>query len=169
MKIIRKIWSAFQSIEVLAAIAVTLVIMLPIAMGMSPYVVKSGSMEPTIQTGALAFVRKGAYESAKVKKGDIVTFAASKTTTVTHRIFKDNGDGTYQTKGDNNDVKDSGALDRRNIIGKYAFSVPYLGYAAAEARTKRGICVIAFVIIANVFVSILLSDSEAFKKEPEEE
>ena len=169
MRIIRKFWSAFQSVEVLIAIAVTLVVTLPIAMGMSPYVVKSGSMEPTIQTGSLAFIKKGAYESAKVKKGDIVTFAASKTKTVTHRIYKDNGDGTYATKGDNNDVKDSGALDRRNIIGKYVFSVPYLGYAAAGIRTKKGICAVAFVIVVNAFVSILLSDSKASDKELEED
>ena len=72
--------------------------------GYNEYVVLSGSMEPSIMTGALAFVNT---KDLNVQEGDVIAFTIDRedadlsydtdATTVTHRVIKINTDGTYAT------------------------------------------------------------------------
>ena len=71
-------------------------------------IVKSGSMEPAIKTGALVAVRPAAgYEA-----GDIITFRTSdnkKIDSTTHRVVEkqaEDGEISYITKGDANKAPD---------------------------------------------------------------
>ena len=58
--------------------------------GIDPYIVLSGSMEPDIKTGSLIYVdRLTPEEAGKLQVGDTVTFVVDKSgTRVTHRIYE---------------------------------------------------------------------------------
>lgn len=91
----------------------------------SKEIVISGSMEPEIKTGSIAFISKNIdYEN--IKEGDIISYDLGKTK-VLHRVINKTKEGLI-TKGDNNDVVDFGIVTESQINGKYLFSIPLLGY-----------------------------------------
>lgn len=120
--------------------------------GWRMFIVKSGSMEPTIKTGSLIFVRK----ESDYKKDDIVTFgSASKADTlVTHRIIEvqeREGNKQIKTKGDFNQVEDKDLSPFSSIIGKFSFGIPYLGYVIDFAKKPLG-AVILVVIPGTIII-----------------
>ncbi len=107
-------------------------ILVPRAMGWQGMVVLSGSMEPALKTGGLAFVQPLSREQIdRLKPGDIITFRNSAIAgLVSHRIVQVNqGDGgpSFVTKGDANPQPDDGQVAAASVVGKVRFSVPYLG------------------------------------------
>ena len=72
--------------------------------GIDAYVVRSGSMEPAIQTGSLCFVNTHTpYDD--IKAGDVIAFRIATGDLVTHRAITVTDQG-IETKGDNNDTSD---------------------------------------------------------------
>lgn len=167
MKAIRKIWGMFQGAEVLLALFIVLAVTVPLLYGISPYVVQSGSMEPVIQTGSLAFIEK--VNEKSLKKGDIICFQSSPSTVTTHRIYSIAKDGTITTKGDANRITDPKPVNPKNIIGKYRFSVPLLGYGSAWIKTKQGLIVCGMILVFNAMISLILSEDSSEKKAADEQ
>ena len=136
-------------------IALLLVItIVPVPGNLKAKIVKSGSMEPTIKTGALVFIKP----SASYKVGDIVTFGADTKTQIptTHRIVEVIGSGSLQrfsTKGDANDSADPQTIRLSDIHGKVFFSLPYLGYVLDFARQPLG-----FALLIGVPTVIIIID-----------
>ena len=108
------------------------------------YVVLTGSMLPEIQVKDVVVTKKVDAEALKV--GDIITFASSDSrffgTIITHRIIKKNQDNdgniTFQTQGDNNNVADSALVQPNNIYGKVILKIPKLGYLQDFLATQGG-------------------------------
>ena len=78
-------------------IVIAAIFILPKAAGFTPYIVESGSMEPTIHTGAIAFINT---KDRDVAVGDVVTYrigTEEKNKLVTHRIIREDG-GVFITK-----------------------------------------------------------------------
>lgn len=101
------------------------------------FIIQSGSMEPTIKTGSVAVDKK----VDDYKERDIITFRRTKQI-ITHRITKiveQNGEKLYQTKGDANNGEDMILVRKNDVLGKVIFSIPFLGYIMAFAKTKLGI------------------------------
>ncbi len=117
MKIIKGIINALLTLViVVGVIFVGLYII-----GITPYVVLSGSMEPTIKTGSVCFINKHVkYENIKEK--DIIAFKMSDGTLVTHRVASINSE-SFVTKGDANDIKD-GESTKDKYVGKNIFWIP---------------------------------------------
>lgn len=92
--------------------------------GLMIFRVVTGSMEPTIPTGALLIARQTAIETVQV--GDIVCFRSTEAVisgmTVTHRVVavdnKSTGEAILKTKGDANTVADTADVDADHFIGK---------------------------------------------------
>ena len=83
MKIVKAIVNVLTTI----IIGVGGLILVLYLFGIVPYVVLSGSMEPTIDTGSLFFINKNSkYEDVKEK--DIIAFKLSDGTLVTHRAIE---------------------------------------------------------------------------------
>lgn len=99
--------------------------------GLTPYYVMSGSMEPAIPVGSLVYVRKVLPESVRV--GDAITFTVNEgLQIVTHRVAAvDAENKVFITKGDANNTRDGKPVDYSNVLGTSAFIIPYLGYLAA--------------------------------------
>lgn len=96
-----------------------------------PLIVFSGSMEPTIGVGDLIFIK--GCDSEDIKTNDIITYRRDKKTIVTHRvvkIFKNNSEIMFETKGDVNNVIDEKPISENLVLGKKIFKIPYLGYVS---------------------------------------
>ena len=134
------------------------------AFGIVPYVVLSGSMEPTIDTGSLCFINKNAkYEDVKEK--DIIAFKLSDGTLVTHRAIEITETGIV-TKGDNNDGADSNQVKKDNFVGKNLFWIPKVGYAVKAFQSTKGKIIIITSIVLLFAAGFLFGENK--KKEVKE-
>ena len=144
-------WAACAA-AVLAALTVLVVGVGPRVLPYRTYAITGGSMEPAIHLGAEAFVRP--VKAASLHVGDIVTFHKPDDVgeLVTHRIVAIRG-GTLITKGDANDDPDAWRIRAVGTGWRYAFSVPYLGYAVqllATAAARLAVLALAALLFAGV-------------------
>lgn len=129
---------------------------LPISGNYSIFVVRSGSMEPTIKEGSVVVVKP--EEDYRI--GDIITFHAGfrgpngERVPVTHRIHDiriERGNPVFITKGDANEEVDQREILRRDVIGKTIFWVPYVGYAVEAARRPFGFLALVLIPAGIIF------------------
>jgi len=89
--------------------------------------VVTSSMEPKIKEGSLVFIKK----DNNFKVGDIASYQTSRNNKIiTHRITKISKlqDKYYfYFQGDANEIPDPNPISDSEIIGKYFFSIPFLG------------------------------------------
>jgi signal peptidase I len=102
-------------------------------------IVKSGSMEPTINTGGVVLI----HERASYGVGDVVTFESrGADIPTTHRIIgtevAPDGGTYFVTKGDANEERDVELLAEGDIIGTILLDVPYIGFILDFARQPVG-------------------------------
>ena len=134
--------------------------------GIVPYVVLSGSMEPTIGTGSVCFINKNA-NIENIKEKDIIAFKLRDGTLVTHRAIKVDNSGII-TKGDNNKVADSNVVNKENFVGKNLFWIPKVGYVVKAFQTTKG-KIIAVAIIVLLLVSGFLFGEDKNKEKTNKE
>ena len=132
--------------------------------GITPYVVLSGSMEPTIKTGSLSFINKN-VKFKDIKEKDIIGFKVGNDTLVTHRVVSKSLNG-LTTKGDNNKDLDGGFVTSNNYVGKNIFWIPKIGYAVTAIQTTTGKVVGITSIVLLFLAGILLGEDN--KKEKKE-
>ncbi len=138
MKIISTIFYSLFVILLLAVAGLFLLPVLPLSTNVEIKIVESGSMEPSIMTGALVVVTPASSYAVN----DVVTFR-SRTADIptTHRIVDsriENGQRIYMTKGDANEDIDGDEVSEKAIIGKVLFDVPYAGFVLDFARQPMG-------------------------------
>lgn len=100
----------------------------PRIVGLTPYIVMSGSMEPVISTGSVAYVDKSDTEH---ETGDIIAYEVGNGQAVVHRIIG-YGDTGYVVKGDANDTQDMQEVRPNQLLGSYVGDIPYVGYFMVE-------------------------------------
>ncbi|UPK76941.1 signal peptidase I [Nocardioidaceae bacterium SCSIO 66511] len=132
---------------------VCIVLALMPAFGIRPLVVTSGSMEPDIATGALAFTH--GVGAGDLRVGDVVSVRDESGVRVTHRIESMRGnDGLAQLtlRGDANAVADARAYEVSRA-DRVLFSVDGLGYALGWLRTPLGIVVASAIAISLLWLA----------------
>lgn len=113
------------------------------------FVVKSGSMEPTIMTGDIIVISS----QENYHTNDVVTFKDTGGRIVTHRIIDEqekNTDVLFQTKGDANRSIDNDTITKDNILGKVSLVVPKIGFLVGFTQTLPGL--ITMIIIPVVLL-----------------
>ena len=89
MKNLKKAFNIFSTSVLVVFILFAVLLVGVRIVGIDPYIVLSGSMEPEIGTGALVYVNRLTPEEAgKLEAGDTVTYMVSKNTVVTHKIYE---------------------------------------------------------------------------------
>lgn len=170
-KTIRKIWSWISSILVGIVVLLAIALVGVRLVGLHPYVVLSGSMEPAYHVGSLVYVKSVDYKDLKV--GDPITYMISQDTVVTHRIIEvlideeDPDTIRYFTKGDANEVADGSSVHYKNIIGKPVFSIPWLGYVSNYIQNPPGMYIAiaaGAILIMLVFLPDLFAEDDKKKK-----
>lgn len=97
-----------------------------------PVAVLSGSMTPYFNRGDAVVINKlSDSEKDNLKKGDVIQFVSGGRYVI-HRIIEvsedDNLNRIFITKGDFNNVKDSGYVEYDQVVGKLEFIIPFIGY-----------------------------------------
>ena len=154
MKALFKIgyWIFVTAVVLLGLLLVTSLI--PVPGNLEVKIVQSGSMEPSIKTGALVILKP----SSEYHIGDVIMFGEDTKTKVptTHRIVADevrSGVFYYTTKGDANEDPDPQQVAQTEVIGKVLFSIPYLGYVLDFAKKPLG-----FALLIGVPAAIVVFD-----------
>ncbi|ACV11488.1 peptidase S26B, signal peptidase [Halorhabdus utahensis DSM 12940] len=110
------------------------------------YVVQSDSMSPTIDAGSVVYVADVTPD--RLSENEIITYRRGSENPVTHRIVEvveRDGQELYRTKGDANEGPDPTLVSADQVIGRVAFSIPYMGYVVAFAGTDLGIALLIIV------------------------
>ena len=137
-----------QAISTLIGIALIILFLIPAICGIKPFVVLSGSMEPQIKTGAVAYVNTYIRVDA-INVGDIIAFSVGDEQ-VTHRVIQINEDNTFTTKGDANNTEDLAPVSFESYKGKTIFSIPYLGKVMSLFQTSTGRFIVFLIIGLNI-------------------
>lgn len=165
MKIIANILKKIIDILLTLVIIVGIVFVFLYAIRIEPYVVLSGSMEPTLHVGSLSFINKNVkYE--ELKKDDIIAYKADSNILVAHRIYSIEDDGIV-TKGDANESDDGISVNELNYIGKNIFNIPYVGYGVRFIQTPRGKIISATLVVCLIISAFIFDDEEEKKKKKE--
>lgn len=148
----------------IAAFVVSLIV------GVRPLNVISGSMEPTIPTGAMVFSKK--IPASEIKVGDIITTNRTDGDSglITHRvvsIVQDEGARyTMEMRGDANQSDDPQPYVITEAY-RYLFHIPVLGFISTLIKTRFGIGIlIALAALFGIFV-MFPGDSEPKEDDPE--
>ncbi len=142
-------------------IGLGLVFLVLCAIGITPYVVLSGSMEPKIPTGSLCFINEN-VKYRNVGVGDVIAFRTYDGTLVTHRIVNKTSEGVT-TKGDANVDNDAIITNASNFVGKNIFRIPKVGYLVKTVQTPKGKIILGTAVLMLFAAGLLLGDSN--KKE----
>lgn len=165
---LKKLWNALTTLIVIAIVILAILLAGVRLVGLTPYVVLSGSMEPNYHTGSLIYDKK--VDPFTLKEGDVITFMVSEDTLATHRIVgvvpDEDEPGTirFRTKGDANDSEDGTLVHYKNVVGTPAFTIPYLGYFSNWITHAPGKYI---AITAAVVFLILLFLPDMLKKADE--
>ena len=149
----RKIWNVVYSVIVAVVVLLAVAFVGVRVVGLQPFTVLSGSMEPTYHTGSLIYVKS--VEPQDVHVGDPITFVLNEDLVVaTHRVIEiDAENERFYTKGDANESADGSPVHFNNLIGVPVFTIPLLGYVANFVINPPGM----YIALAGVAVLLLLT------------
>jgi signal peptidase len=115
---------------------------LPRILNLQAVVVLTGSMEPALPVGSIAFIEKTG--AADVTAGDILTFYrpdVEHRVLVTHRVVEvSSGPGglLFKTRGDANSEPDDWLVPQSLVVGPVSTVIPYMGHVTDVARGRNG-------------------------------
>lgn len=181
-KIINVILNCIFAVLVVLAILVVVVMLstkkngVANVFGYMPFSIQTGSMEPTIMTGDLIFVKK--IDTSKLEKDDVISFYAIEEgikIIKTHRIVEIDDEGgviSYVTKGDNNDEIDAVAVAPGDVIGIYTDNkISKAGKVLDFFKSKYGFlfCIIVpllifFIYQLYTFIQLLIEEKYEKKR-----
>lgn len=130
----------------LGGLACILFAICAVVFGLTPLIVQSGSMEPTVTTGSLLITKK--TPASELRRGDVVTVPRRDRTLVTHRIVQVTHRGataTLRLKGDANDAVDPEAYFVK-AAGKKVIAIPFAGRLAAWASSGIGLFLLGLYV-----------------------
>ena len=167
MALARRIYQIFTTVLVCAVILLAVLLAGVRLVGLTPYTVISGSMEPTYHVGSLLYVRD--TDPMTLQEGDPVTYRMGDGQIVTHRVVEVVDDPVsgrcYRTKGDANDTIDGKLLHPANVIGRPVVTVPLLGYVSHFIQNPPGTFVAMAAVLALLALSMLTDILFPKKKE----
>ena len=145
----------------------------PDVFGYKPMIVLSGSMETSIHTGDLVFVKM--VDTTTLKKGDVIAFRNESDTVTTHRIvdvvFED-GKQYFKTKGDANNAEDVNLVAMEDIEGIYVARIPKAGNFLMFMKKPIGLFIVLLVILVIGLLWLYIisrKDDKKYRKEEEKD
>jgi len=154
LKIIRIVYHAVATAITIIGFTVILLFLV----GIRPYAVQTGSMEPEIMTGSLCFVNQNVSFS-EIHEGDIVAFRLDGGMLVTHRVKEVREDG-FVTKGDANNTEDATIITNNEYIGKTIYWIPKIGYLFMFLHTRNGMITGSCIFLVFFLAGFLFDNEE---------
>lgn len=142
---------------------------IPDFLGYKPFIVLSGSMEPTILAGDLIVTRAIAPE--QIVKDDIIAFRAEQNTVVTHRVtdVRTEEGLTFLTKGDANTGADAKAVGVADVEGIYLGRIAGAGRFAMFLQTPIGMLLFVITPLCLFIVYDIMSRNRRNRKKADRE
>ncbi len=170
IKIAKKICNIASTFLLVLVIIMVVLLVGVRLIGLSPYIVLSGSMEPEYHVGSIIYLSD--ISSDELEVGDSITYNLSDIT-VTHRIVEINSDPThgvtFKTQGDANNTVDGYDVRPSQILGKPLFTIPLLGYVANFVQNPPGLYIVLGVCILLitylVFSDVIFPDKNHSSQE----
>ena len=145
----------------------------PDVFGYKPMIVLSGSMETSIHTGDLVFVKM--VDTTTLKKNDVIAFRNEADTVTTHRIvdivFED-GKQFFQTKGDANNANDKNLVAMEDVEGLYVGRIAGAGNFLMFMQKPIGLFIVLLVILVIGLLWLYIvsrRDDKKYRKEEEKD
>ena len=145
----------------------------PDVLGYKPMIVLSGSMETSIHTGDLVFVK--IVDTTTLKENDVVAFRNEEDTVTTHRIIEivyENGKQYFKTKGDANNIEDANLVEMEDVEGLYVGGLAGVGNFLMFIQKPIGLCTVLLVILVIGLIWLYLvnkKDEKEYRKMDEKE
>ena len=122
-------------------VGLALLVTAPRLLGVTPFTILSGSMQPAYSVGDVVLDERIAPTAAR--PGDVVTFTdpSRQGATVTHRVERLTRNGSqvqFITRGDANNASETWAVAAGGTIGRVRVRVPKVGWALQWARSREG-------------------------------
>lgn len=121
---------------------------IPDVFGIKPMIVLSASMEDSIYTGDLIFVKM--VDTNTLKENDVIAFRNEDDKVTTHRIIqiiKEDGNTLYRTKGDNNNSEDANLVKDTDVEGIYFSRIAKVGSFLMFMQQPIGLAIILLTIL----------------------
>lgn len=154
----RRLVNVLTTCVLIALVALVVAFLGVRLVGLTPYAVLSGSMEPQLPVGSLVYVR--AADPATIQPGDAVTFRKDSGSLVTHQAYEVDAESqTILTQGiankaaDGSILHDADPVSFSQVVGVPVLCVPYLGYVNDFVTTPPGV----YIVVVVVGVLVLLS------------
>lgn len=111
----KRIGASLGALAALACVLLAVALAAPRVLGLTPFVVLSGSMEPTYPVGSLVYVRS--VDASELRVGDPVTFTLEgREAVATHRVIEvDAESASLRTQGDANDEPDGSPVQFASV------------------------------------------------------
>jgi signal peptidase len=132
------------ALALVVALAFAGAMLVPAVLGYERYVIVSGSMSGTVDTGSIVYAKPVPTDA--LERGDVITYAppagASPTELVTHRVASitrgPQGERIFRTKGDANRTVDPWTFTLPGETqATMRFHVPYVGYAISALSVRE--------------------------------
>jgi len=140
--------------------------------GYKPYIIQTGSMEPTLKVNSLTIVKKGGFE--EIESNDIVTYKLiGFDKNVCHRVIAIENNKLI-TKGDNNEKPDEKRVGNDIYIGKVVYNSNITSYILNTFETpdkaiKTIIPITVLIIIIIIAIKVILKNRYKGKRIKEKE
>ena len=145
--------SLFGTLILLSVVACGLSMTLPHFLGYELFHVVSGSMEPEIPVGSVAYIQPVPPET--VQEGNVIAFE-SEGSVIIHRVVKNKiVEGLFTTKGDANEGEDMKEIPYDQLIGVVVLHIPYLGQMMVIFSSSIGKIYILAYAACGVLLNIL--------------
>ena len=162
--------SILSTVFLIVLVLLCLPLTAPRFLGYQVYAVISGSMEPSIPTGSLVYIRETAPE--ELGEGDVIAFygARDSASIITHRVVENRVvTGELVTKGDANETNDMNPVPYGNVIGKAVWTIPAAGAAAELLTSREGKLLAGGVIAAAILLQAAAARAGRRRTEKEKE
>ncbi|MBR2188011.1 MAG: signal peptidase I [Eubacterium sp.] len=147
-------------ILVIAALAP---ITVPKFMGYEIFNVISGSMEPEIPIGSVAYVEQ--TEPALIEDDEVIAFMSGGTV-IMHRVVSNHQvEGYLTTRGDANEVDDLGEVTYDMVIGRVVRHLPILGQVMMVCSSNIGKALLLCLAACGALLNILAGRFRVPKEE----
>lgn len=153
--LIKKIISLVMTVLFISVCVLVFLLVGVRLIGLKPYAVLSGSMEPTYPIGSLIYVRH--IEPEEVEVGQSISFVFNESGSIaTHRVVRiDDEAKLFYTKGDANSSEDGAPVLYENYLGTPVFCIPQLGYLS-QWLTKPYVRYLVIGLILLILLSLVI-------------
>ena len=137
----------------------------PDVFGYKPMIVLSGSMETSIHTGDLVFVKM--IDTTILKENDVIAFRNEEDTVTTHRIIEivfENGKKYFRTKGDANNAEDMNLVKMEDVEGIYVGRLAGVGNFLMFLQKPIGLFTVLLVILVIGLIWLYVVNKREEKK-----